>query len=800
MPVYNVEKWIKQALDSCLKQTLSDIEIICVDDASTDRTREIIKAVQERDDRVVLQALPYNQSPFQARRMGVAAARAPFVLFLDGDDLLAPETAERTLDCAMRHEADLVGFGISVVDLNANTVQGYQDRMQPRFDFLADQEIIQNLLPMHEPAQGQLWRFLFRTEVLRRAYNALPDGRALYRVEDLPVTFLVLAMAKRYVSLPDHLYTYYFRRGGSGHRVESREQFEFYVSGIDSVETLRQAVHSLTAENRIPKTLVSRVESIRLSVIGNILGYLHLVTDESLIADCLKYLEEKSSWDEIVMAATFVPEVLTILVKNKRPIQFPTALTGSVLVVEPAGPSGYTGSYLARAQARYLSESGIKVVVAVAHDNPCDTEQLTGVQVIELHGDTHVERMRSFAAIHADHRFDAIIDHRVLQSDDWVWLSLIAQGLGVPVLGVSHRFPFGAELNLSFLEQEKYLPALSRLATKSRLESNFWALRGISDTTFIPTPPPATPADPSNRPVARDSARPLQLACRSSSVGGRTHELIGVGRELLRKGVNFHLTVLVEENAAPFAQHLRSISTDHGLSAHLSVLTDTADDERSRIFSQTHLYLHFTDTEFLDPALLEARAGAIPIIVTGDLWPGSEDENPGLVTISRGDLAALVNCIASLYEQPSQYQALAEATRHAVDSWRRTDFASVYLSHLSQEGPNTREVIPPVQLAKMLAHAGLYYRDQTTAYSRRRERRLRARLAEQQTELARQSEELIDLRKENRRLTRRAIELTHLIKEERKNSNRIYQRIVSLSERMRKRWSSNRDRIPPSES
>ncbi|HEV6953789.1 MAG TPA: glycosyltransferase, partial [Promicromonospora sp.] len=70
LPVHNDETWIGNALDSCLRQTNEQFEVICVDDASTDGTAAVVEGYQARDERVRLIRLEQNGSAFQGRRAG----------------------------------------------------------------------------------------------------------------------------------------------------------------------------------------------------------------------------------------------------------------------------------------------------------------------------------------------------------------------------------------------------------------------------------------------------------------------------------------------------------------------------------------------------------------------------------------------------------------------------------------------------------------------------------------------------------------------------------------------------------
>lgn len=94
-PAFNAQRFIAATMASVMSQTLSSWEMLVVDDASTDATARIVEEYSQRDPRIRLIALPDNQGQGPARNVALAAARAPYVAFLDADDLWDPEKLER---------------------------------------------------------------------------------------------------------------------------------------------------------------------------------------------------------------------------------------------------------------------------------------------------------------------------------------------------------------------------------------------------------------------------------------------------------------------------------------------------------------------------------------------------------------------------------------------------------------------------------------------------------------------------------------------------------------------------------
>ena len=107
VPIYNVEQYLPQCVDSLLSQTLQEMEIVLVDDGSPDGCPELCDRYAAQDSRVKVVHKP-NGGLISARIAGVNAATAPYVGFVDADDFAAPHMFETLYRAASENEADLV--------------------------------------------------------------------------------------------------------------------------------------------------------------------------------------------------------------------------------------------------------------------------------------------------------------------------------------------------------------------------------------------------------------------------------------------------------------------------------------------------------------------------------------------------------------------------------------------------------------------------------------------------------------------------------------------------------------------
>ncbi|MCD8334987.1 MAG: glycosyltransferase, partial [Clostridiales bacterium] len=252
IPVYNTAPWLDEALSSIANQTLREIEIICIDDGSTDESLEILERLAAQDSRFVLFSRP-NAGLSCARNLGIAQARGKFLYFMDSDDWLEQDALEQSV-AVMREKALDVLFFDWTNDYESEELAESFSRFQINdtrsraYDDVCEGQTLLHRFCEENNYSGIVWRQILRTDFVRENALSFPPG-LLY--EDNPFTFAVLLKAKRTFHLRRTYYHYRVREGSiTTKAILFYNVYSHYQCFLDMFQIYLEAAPDLTPENR----------------------------------------------------------------------------------------------------------------------------------------------------------------------------------------------------------------------------------------------------------------------------------------------------------------------------------------------------------------------------------------------------------------------------------------------------------------------------------------------------------------------------------------------------------------------
>ena len=199
IPVYNAEQYLRQCLDSVLGQSLKEIEVICVDDGSTDSSLGILREYERKDRRlkILTQA---NSGPARARNNALTQAMGEYLVFLDADDWFEADFLEKMSVCIEKNKAD-------ICICKAQRFDSASGKALPSDWMLKTELVPDEAFSPEEAAQyifqftyGQVWDKLYRRSFLLESGILFPELR---NSEDTAFAYTTLLSAGRIAVLPE---------------------------------------------------------------------------------------------------------------------------------------------------------------------------------------------------------------------------------------------------------------------------------------------------------------------------------------------------------------------------------------------------------------------------------------------------------------------------------------------------------------------------------------------------------------------------------------------------------------------
>ena len=260
VPVYNVEQFLPQCMDSLINQTLKEIDIICINDGSTDNSEKILQQYAKQDKRIKI-ITQQNMGLSCARNAGLAVATGEYISFVDSDDWVDTDWCEKLYTAAKKENADIV---------RATIYNEYSNKTEPhKFN-----SVINDHIKKHLYLSRKNDRFVIVSNNIYRK-NLLTDNHIDFIAglihEDIPFTTMTTYYANKIVPINNTFYHY--RRNRLGRLSEP---------GIKSVDGTFMANHyAITFIRSVPykdyhdyvsaiKRIIWRADKIFINAVKNV--------------------------------------------------------------------------------------------------------------------------------------------------------------------------------------------------------------------------------------------------------------------------------------------------------------------------------------------------------------------------------------------------------------------------------------------------------------------------------------------------------------------------------------------------
>ncbi len=208
VPIYNVEKYLKRCINSLINQTTTNIEIILIDDGSTDGCKDICDYFAEKDHRIVV-IHKTNSGLGYARNAGIKIAKGKYISFIDSDDSISTDFAKVTTKLIEENNADLIEFNLKEVNTNnVEKIKYLKIKTGTYNKFDIDSTILKNYISdSGERIVNSVCTHLYKSDIIKKNNILFYSEREVY-TEDFIFNLMYLKYVNKIVVIDEPLYNY----------------------------------------------------------------------------------------------------------------------------------------------------------------------------------------------------------------------------------------------------------------------------------------------------------------------------------------------------------------------------------------------------------------------------------------------------------------------------------------------------------------------------------------------------------------------------------------------------------------
>lgn len=264
LPIYNIEKYLRQSLDSLVNQTYKDIEIVCVDDGSDDACPSILKEYASRDSRIKVFSQE-NSGTLIARKVGVKHANGDYITFVDPDDWVELNMCELLVESIRKTNGDVIQFGCLFEDKDfedTSQIKFFDDHFNKCLTLFSEinskKDILEEFFIKHSMPYHQ-WGKIYRRDILKRAFAEIPNCRCVF-AEDQGIALVIFNNVDNLHFLDQKLYHYRIGTGISTQKHYTEERYNQCLQSFDMLNAIKIYADKQTENKELFACIVKEIE------------------------------------------------------------------------------------------------------------------------------------------------------------------------------------------------------------------------------------------------------------------------------------------------------------------------------------------------------------------------------------------------------------------------------------------------------------------------------------------------------------------------------------------------------------
>lgn len=653
----NNGKYIKYCIESVQKQTLKDIEIIIVDDNSTDNSWEIITDLAQKDKRIKIFKNEKTMSQHMARKKGVAEAQGNAIMFLDSDDYFMPHACEVAYK-VIESGYDIGAFNSTPICANDE----YSSKMQEMRDYLKfDQEkifekdeIIKSIY-INCDIPASIWSKIYVSKVCKEAFREMEDGN-FPRAQDIYEGFAMASRAKKMKTIKNFLHIYRAFYGVS--------QINAGKSKIEAYKATGYLVKPLfkwTRENSIPQFYTSLFKIfLRNSVEAfvdhvkpdYVTEYLTTIVSQYGLIPFMKYIVEKYyfSWNKISDKFQYYEKKVKKAADKKRiGIIYNQLVNGGIENVLYTLVDG-------------LIENGYDVKLFLHQPHPNDKKLNDKANILYLEEykndiKTTQEHLTKLFEVLKKNSVDIMLFHRP-QREILLWETMLLKFLGISVVLFEHAAYYTRLFSKSKYSRDQYesvLRCLDKLIVLSKDAEVFYHIRGI-DAQYVHNPISKIIEYASDKTINK---KILFVGRFSDPVKQTSHALYALS-EMIKKDHSIKMYFVGDFDLEKDKKNFYDLAKNLGVLNNIEFSGWV--DNPGQFMTKCSIIIMTSFTECFPLGLSEAQAHGLPAVIY-ELPIAICDNNESIVQVEQGNYKAMAKAVLDLLGDGHNWKRLSNIAK-----------------------------------------------------------------------------------------------------------------------------------------
>ena len=680
IPVHNMARYIDQTLTEWTTQTLSEIEIIVIEDGSTDNTPELLRQWENRDSRIRAFYFPENRSTWTARNLGIREARGDYIMFADADDGIEPDACAVLYERMKKHPVDIIQFSTDIINVNnqpEGRIKGVERFLLPYDGTLRGEEVLLKCFRDREYGFN-LWNKIFSASLCKRALSEEKDAM-LTNGEDGLAYFMIAYYADSYQGYREKaLYHYYYGRGGNGKDNLNLEQYKCLCSMNGVAQRARDF---LLERNASEEYMAAEAEFRRV-----------------LLRDCVRHWfdrvldRDKCEGFDILMSHWEADEVIACMAEKKKADKYALAkqLAQSKALKPTRKEIKTIAAYYFRIQnggvQRVLCapcelwvRMGYKVIVLT--DEPADERDYTlpdSVKRIVIpdcwaYGESHYqERAAALQRILREHQVDAVVYH-AWASNLMLWDEMTIKLAGVWFIGHCHSIftaEFFSQRNNLKKMVSPYLMA-DAIAVLSSYDKHFWS-HFHSNVFQVNNPLTGRLEDWETSDCSSHNVLWLGRISREK----RPLDALTIFSSVLKRVPDAKLILVGGGRDEALEESVRNTVVSMGLEQHVELCG--FQNEVMPYYRNASVFLMTSEYEGYPMTLQESMLAGIPTVMYELPYLTLTKDNPGIFAVRQQSVQEAANAIVDLLTNDEERKQRGRQAREFIEEFAHYDYEGMW--------------------------------------------------------------------------------------------------------------------------